>query len=112
MISLENLNIKDMVQERFGKQINDAGWGMLANMICYKAESAGCKVVFVDPAGTTQECSRCGTAVPKVLWEREHRCPKCGLVLDRDLNASINILNRTAGMREVRLWSLLKQSRR
>ena len=40
MISLENLNIKGIVQERFGKQINDAGWGLLANMLCYKAESA------------------------------------------------------------------------
>jgi putative transposase len=97
LISLENLNITGMVQESFGKQINDAGWGMLANMLCYKAESAGCKVVFVDPAGTTKECSRCGTVVPKTLWTREHRCPCCGLVLDRDLNAAINILNRTAG---------------
>jgi len=101
LISLENLNIKGMVQERFGKQINDAGWGMLVNMLCYKAESAGCKVVFVDPANTTKECSRCKAIVPKALWEREHRCPSCGLVLDRDLNASINILNRTVGHTEI-----------
>ena len=97
LISLENLNIKGMVQEKFGKQINDAGWGKLASMICYKAENAGCKVVFVDPSGTTKECSRCGTVVPKALWERVHTCPCCGLVLDRDLNASINILNRAVG---------------
>ena len=97
LISLENLNIKGMVQEKFGKQINDAGWGTLAGMLCYKAESAGCKVVFVDPSGTTKECSRCGTMVPKAVWERMHDCPCCGLVLDRDLNASINILNRAVG---------------
>lgn len=97
LISLENLNIKGMVQEKYGKQINDAGWGMLASMLCYKAESAGCKVVFVDPSGTTKECNRCGTIVPKALWERVHNCPCCGLVLDRDLNASINILNRAVG---------------
>lgn len=94
LISLENLNIKGMVQERFGKQINDAGWGMLAGMLCYKAENAGCRVVFVDPKGTTQECSRCGTVVPKGLVDRVHNCPSCGLVLDRDLNAAYNILKR------------------
>jgi putative transposase len=103
LISLENLNIVNMVQKKFGKQINDAGWGTMAHMLCYKAESAGCKVVFVDPAGTTKECSKCGTIVPKQLWEREHRCPKCGLVLDRDLNAAINILNRTVGHTGIKL---------
>jgi len=94
-ISLENLNIKGMVQEKYGKQINDAGWRTLASMLCYKAESAGCKVVFVNPEGTTQQCSRCGTVVPKTLADRMHNCPSCGLVLDRDLNAAINILNRS-----------------
>ena len=86
-----------MVEERFGKQINDAGWGVLVNMFCYKAGSAGCKVVFVDPSGTTKECSRCGIMVLKALWIREHRCPGCGLVLEGDLNAAINILSRSVG---------------
>jgi putative transposase len=95
MISLENLNIKGMAQEKFGKQINDAGWGMLASMLCYKAESAGCKVVFVNPEGTTQQCSQCGMIVPKTLADRVHNCPNCGLVLDRDLNAAHNILRRS-----------------
>jgi putative transposase len=102
MVSLENLNIKGMVQERFGKQINDAGWGMLASMLCYKAESAGCKVVFVNPEGTTQQCSQCGMIVPKTLADRVHNCPNCGLVLDRDLNAAHNILKRsTVGHTEI-----------
>jgi putative transposase len=95
VISLENLNIKGMVQERFGKSINDAGWGLLASMLCYKAESAGCRVVFVNPEGTTQQCSRCGIVVPKTLADRVHNCPSCGLVLDRDLNAAYNILKRS-----------------
>jgi putative transposase len=98
VISLENLNVKGMVQERFGKQINDAGWGMLAGMLCYKAAGAGCKVVFVNPKGTTQNCSQCGAVVPKTLADRVHSCPSCGLTLDRDLNAALNILDRgTAG---------------
>jgi putative transposase len=95
MISLENLNIKGMTQEKFGKQINDAGWGMLASMLCYKAESAGCRIIFVTPEGTTQQCSRCGIVVPKTLADRVHNCPSCGLVLDRDLNAAHNILKRS-----------------
>ncbi|MGD0995913.1 MAG: transposase [Candidatus Bathyarchaeia archaeon] len=102
VISLENLNIKGMVQEKFGKQINDAGWGLLTSMLCYKAESAGCKVVFVNPKGTTQQCSRCGAVVPKTLADRVHNCPSCGLVLDRDLNAAHNILKRgTVGHTEI-----------
>jgi putative transposase len=98
VIALENLNVKSMVQEKFGKQINDAGWGMLASMLCYKAASAGCRVIFVNPEGTTQQCSRCGTIVPKRLADRVHMCPNCGLTIDRDLNAACNILKRsTAG---------------
>ncbi len=110
LISLESLNIKGMVEEKFGKQINDAGWGTLANMLCYKAENAGCKVVFVDPSGTTKECSRCGTVVPKALWERVHNCPCCGLILDRDLNAAKNILNRcTVGHTEINACGVVQE---
>jgi putative transposase len=102
LISLENLNIKGMVQEKYGKQINDAGWGTLASMLCYKADSAGCRVVFVNPEGTTQQCSQCGTVVPKSLADRVHNCPCCGLLLDRDLNAARNILKRcTVGHTEI-----------
>jgi putative transposase len=91
-----------MVQEKFGKQINDAGWGMLVHMLCYKAEGAGCKVVFVNPEGTTQQCSRCEMVVPKKLWERVHSCLNCGLTVDRDLNAAVNILKRgTVGHTEI-----------
>jgi len=102
LISLENLNIKGMVEEKFGMQINDAGWGTLASMLCYKAENAGCKIVFVNPKGTTQECSRCGEVVAKGLADRVHNCPCCGLILDRDLNAAHNILKRcTVGHTEI-----------
>jgi putative transposase len=110
VISLENLNIKGMVEQRFGKQINDAGWGTLAGMLCYKAESAGCKVVFVNPSGTTQQCSQCGTIVPKGLADRMHNCPCCGLILDRDLNAAHNILKRgTVGHTEVNACGVVQR---
>ena len=63
-------------------------------MLCYKAEEAGCKVVFVDPKNTTQECSNCGALVKKELYERVHKCLECGFIIDRDLNAAKNILIR------------------
>jgi transposase len=67
---------------------------MFANMLAYKAEGAGCRVVFVDPKNTTQECSNCHQIVKKDLTERMHNCPFCGLSIDRDLNAARNILIR------------------
>jgi putative transposase len=97
-VALEDLLIKKMTMEGLGKSINDAGWNEFANMLCYKAEEAGCRIIFVNPDGTTKECSSCGEVVDKKLRERQHNCPSCGLSMDRDLNASINILNRaTAG---------------
>jgi transposase len=49
---------------------------------------------IVDPRGTSQVCSGCGVRVEKGLGERMHRCPVCGLVLDRDVNAARNVLKR------------------
>jgi putative transposase len=98
LIALEKLASKEMSEQNFGKSINDAGWNMFANMISYKAESAGCKVIFVNPKNTTQECSRCHDIVKKDISVQIHDCPFCNLVMDRDLNAARNILIRaTAG---------------
>ena len=92
IIAFENLNVEGMIQNgNLAKSINDAGWSMFVNATKYKAEEAGSKVVLVNPNGTSQMCSRCGLIVKKDLSERTHRC-ECGLVLDRDLNAAINIL--------------------
>lgn len=63
-------------------------------MIRNKAESAGCKVVFVNPSNTTQECYYCGAIVRKTLKDRIHSCPSCGACMDRDLNSALNILKR------------------
>ena len=52
------------------------------------------KIIDVDPYQTTQMCSRCGTIVQKGLEVRTHVCPVCGISIDRDLNAAINILHR------------------
>jgi len=91
-IALEKLASQEMSEREYGKYIRDAGWNMFANMLAYKAEGAGCRVVFVNPENTTKECSNCGTIIEKMLWERAHNCPYCGLIIDRDLNAARNIL--------------------
>ncbi len=94
-IVFENLNIKEMQKNHhLAKSISDASWGKLIQYTTYKAEDAGRSVVLVNPNGTSQICSRCGTTVSKSLSERVHACPTCGFSVDRDLNASFNILQR------------------
>jgi putative transposase len=93
LISFEDLNIKNMIKNHcLAKSISDAAWRMLITVTTYKAESAGSVVTLINPANTTKMCSRCGTLVDKELSDRIHECPSCGLVLDRDENAAINIL--------------------
>lgn len=93
VVVFEDLNIKNMLQNHnLAKSISDVAWGMLVKSTENKAAYAGSKVVLVDPKYTSQMCSRCGSIVKKDLSERVHNCPNCGLSLDRDLNAAINIL--------------------
>ncbi len=93
-IALEDLASKELAEQNYGKSINDAGWGELANMLRYKAESAGCEVVFVDPKDTTKTCCVCGDKQDMPLDIRIYNCNSCGHIEDRDLNASHNILKR------------------
>ncbi|WP_305065043.1 transposase [Methanococcoides sp.] len=58
-----------------------------------KEQGAGKYVELVNPYNTSQKCSICGNIVPKGLSIRVHKCPKCGIELDRDVNAAINIQN-------------------
>ena len=80
------------MRARLAKSILDAGWGRFVGMLCYIEEESGGRVVLVNPHGTSQRCSGCGEAVAKSLSVRVHECPFCGLTLDRDLNASRNVL--------------------
>lgn len=93
LIAVENLNIHGLAQLDLSKSVADAGWRVFLNCLSLKAEGAGATVVEVDPRGTSQRCSGCGETAKKKLWDRTHDCPACGLVLDRDHNAAINILN-------------------
>lgn len=94
LIAVEDLNILGLAKSNLSKSVLDAGWAQLLQYTTYKAESAGSRVVAVDPRGTSQFCSGCGCRVQKDLSVRVHRCPECGLVLDRDENAAWNILHR------------------
>ncbi len=99
LIAIEDLHSQELSSKGHGKGIHDAAWKMFANILAYKAGSAGCNLVFVNPENTSKECSACGAFVQKTLWDRQHNCHNCGLVVNRDLNASINILKRaTAGI--------------
>ncbi|WP_406660802.1 transposase [Methanolobus sp. ZRKC3] len=93
-IVFEDLNINNMVKNHhLAKSISDVAWGQLIQMTKYKAEETGKFVELVNPYNTSQMCSGCGTLVKKSLAVRTHKCPECGLELDRDHNAAINILN-------------------
>ena len=93
-IAVEDLNVGGLAKSMLSKSVHDAGWSAFLQMLAYKAEEAGSQLVSVDPRFTSQACSRCGCIVKKDLSVRVHDCPHCGLVLDRDVNAAINILNR------------------
>ena len=74
------------------KSIAGVAWNMFISITQSKAEEAGSRVILVNPRTTSQMCSRCGMIVAKTLSDRVHSCPRCGLVMDRDQNAAINIM--------------------
>ena len=93
LIAIEDLKINRMVMNPiFSKRIHDAAWGQFLQCLFYKAEEADRKVIAVNPAYTSQDCSRCGNRRRKPLEERWHSCKNCGLSIDRDENAAKNIL--------------------
>jgi putative transposase len=98
LIAVEDLKVKNMVRHpTLARSISDASWSKFVSMLDYKAEKAGSYLVRVDPRNTSQKCSGCGELVPKSLAVRTHACPSCGLVIDRDHNASLNILRAGIG---------------
>ena len=92
VIAVEDLTVNQMLHNHcLAKSISDAAWTSFASMLAAKAESAGRSFVAVNPAYTTQTCSTCGHRQRLGLAERIYRCSCCGLELDRDFNASLNI---------------------
>jgi len=111
-IAVEDLTLKNMTRSAKGsveepgenvkqksglhRSLLDQGLGDFIFKLAYKAEYAGGKVIEVNPRGTSQQCSGCGTIVEKKLSQRFHDCPHCKLKLHRDHNAARNILFRAA----------------
>lgn len=93
-IAIEDLNIKGLAGGMLAKSVLDACWGFFTFALTYKAESAGRELVFVNPAGTSQECPDCGHIRKKELSEREHDCSSCGLRCHRDHAAAMVVLQR------------------
>ena len=99
-VVIEDLRITNMVQNHhLAYSISDAAWGHFTCALANKAEKAGLHLLKVPPHGTSQMCSGCGETVKKSLSVRTHRCDWCGLSLDRDHNAAINILRAASARR-------------
>ncbi|MEM3245827.1 MAG: RNA-guided endonuclease TnpB family protein, partial [Candidatus Micrarchaeaceae archaeon] len=94
-IAYENLEIQNMVKNhRLARSIEEASWGNFTQLLQYKAESAGCVAVGVNPQYTSMTCNECGNVQEMPLNKRVFICEKCGKKEDRDINASMNILER------------------
>ena len=94
LIAVEDLSVNRMVHNHcLAKSIHDAAWSQFAALLAYKAVWAGRTFIAVNPAYTSQDCSQCGHRQTMPLSERTYTCPCCGVVLDRDFNASLNILS-------------------
>ena len=93
VIVVETLNIKGMLQNgRLARALSDAGMGELLRQIKYKAAWRGAQVREAGQwYASTKTCSACGSKKPMTLGDRVFICPECGLVLDRDVNAAINL---------------------
>jgi len=89
LIFLERLKVANMMRNHWlARSILDASWSTFKMMCQYKAN----RVVEVEPAYSSIDCSKCGHRVPKSLAVRIHSCPKCDALLDRDYNSAINHL--------------------
>lgn len=95
IVAVENLDMRAMSNKSFGngKVTMDNGYGLFLMMLDYKLQESGGKLVKVDRwYPSSQICSRCGNRQKIPLSTRVYRCD-CGLMIDRDYNAALNILN-------------------
>src|SRR5713226_2518205 len=92
VICVEDLHVNRMTQNHcLAKSIADASWSEFFTKLSCKAEEAGRQLVKVNPAYTSQGCSRCHHRQKMPLSERTYHCPCCLLSIDRDLNAALNM---------------------
>ena len=94
VVCVEDLNVAGMVKNRhLAKSIMDAAFGEFRRQLEYKTTRSGARLHVVDRwYRSSKTCSRCGSVKAKLsLAERTYKCDSCGLAIDRDLNAAINI---------------------
>ena len=101
VIGLETLGIAGLARTRLAKSVHEAGWGILVRLIEEKAAESGRTVIRAGRNfPSTRLCSACGTVGDKKpLHVRVWTC-SCGAVLDRDINAAVNLMNVAAGHAE------------
>lgn len=101
-IAAELLNIRNMLKNgNLSDRIAQQRWGMFLRLLELKAARAGIKFATVNPRNTSLDCSRCKHRKPKrdlPLSVRVYECTACGLTIDRDVNAAINVLMRAFGI--------------
>jgi len=91
---IEDLNVAGMLSNhRLARAISDAGWSEFARILTYKQGWRKGQIAVADRwFASSKTCSGCGTLRGKLgLGERTYRCDACGLALDRDLNAAVNL---------------------
>jgi putative transposase len=100
IIGLEDLNIKGMIKNhKLAKSIQDQGWGMFGQLVQYKSLRNGGNTIFIDRwSPSTKTCNCCGNKKNITLNTRTYICAVCGMEMDRDLNAGINIKNMTVDL--------------
>ena len=98
VVCVEDLNVKGMMRNhKLAKSIGDVSWSGFYRMLEYKmADHGGILVKVPKTFPSSQLCNCCGKKNPKVrdLSIRKWRCPECGCLHDRDINAAINILKK------------------
>lgn len=103
IVCVESLNMRSMSNKDFGngKATLDNGYGMFLSMLEYKLNDRGKYFIKIDKwYPSSQLCSCCGSRKKLTLQERIYKC-NCGLTMDRDLNAAINIKNEGLRLLEV-----------
>lgn len=94
VVVIETLNVKGMMRNRkLARSIADVGMGEFGRQIRYKCDWYGISLLEADRwFPSSKQCSRCGQRKESLtLSERTYACPSCGLMIDRDLNAAINL---------------------